>query len=138
MKGTARILHITDVHGQLNPVYFREPNVNLGVGDAYGRPPHVVGKKLLAHMGLNEDTPESYAYTYLNFDEAAKKYGRTGGFPQLKTLLDQLRGQAGGKNNTLTIDGGGHAVSTWSRPQIFWDSTLWWATGNSPTARTRS
>jgi sulfur-oxidizing protein SoxB len=119
MKGSARILHITDVHGQLNPVYFREPNVNLGVGDAYGRPPHVVGKKLLAHMGLNEDTPESYAYTYLNFDEAAKKYGRTGGFPQLKTLLDQLRGQAGGKNNTLTIDGGdlwqGSGTSLWTR-----------------------
>ena len=119
MKGSARILHITDVHGQLNPVYFREPNVNLGVGDAYGRPPHVVGKKLLAHMGLNEDTPESYAYTYLNFDEAAKKYGRTGGFPQLKTLLDQLRGQAGGKNNTLTIDGGdlwqGSSTSLWTR-----------------------
>ncbi|MGD9297645.1 MAG: twin-arginine translocation signal domain-containing protein, partial [Chromatiales bacterium] len=52
MKGNARILHITDVHGQLRPVYFREPNVNLGVGDAYGRPPHLVGKKLLDHMGL--------------------------------------------------------------------------------------
>ena len=50
MNGNARIIHITDVHGQLLPVYFREPNVNLGVGDAYGRPPHVVGKKLLNHI----------------------------------------------------------------------------------------
>ena len=53
MQGNARILHITDVHGQLNPVYFREPNVNLGVGDAYGRPPHIVGKGLLDYMGFN-------------------------------------------------------------------------------------
>ena len=106
MKGNARILHITDVHGQLKPVYFREPNVNLGVGDAYGRPPHVVGKKLLTAMGMGENTPESYAYTYLNFLNAAKQYGRTGGFAHVKTLLNQLRDQAGGKQNTLTIDGG--------------------------------
>jgi sulfur-oxidizing protein SoxB len=32
--GNVRILHCTDFHGQLMPVYFREPNVNLGVGDA--------------------------------------------------------------------------------------------------------
>jgi sulfur-oxidizing protein SoxB len=56
MKGNARLLHITDVHGQLKPVYFREPNVNLGVADAYGRPPHLVGKKLLKAMGLKEKT----------------------------------------------------------------------------------
>ena len=106
MKGSARIMHITDVHGQLNPVYFREPNVNLGVGDAYGRPPHVVGKKLLKKMGLKENTPESYAYTYLDFEKAAKKYGKTGGYANMKTLLTSLRNQAGGKKNTLTIDGG--------------------------------
>ena len=47
MDGDARILHVTDVHGQLLPVYFREPNVNLGVGDAYGRFPHIVGEKFL-------------------------------------------------------------------------------------------
>ncbi len=119
MNGNARILHITDVHGQLLPVYFREPNVNLGVGDAYGRPPHVVGKKLLHKMGLNENSPESYAYSYLDFQNAAKKYGKTGGFPQIKTLLDSLREQAGGSQNTLTIDGGdlwqGSGTSLWTR-----------------------
>ncbi len=119
MKGSARILHITDVHGQLQPVYFREPNVNLGVGDAYGRPPHLVGKRLLDAMGLREDSPESYAYTYLDFDAAAKRFGRTGGFAQLKTLLDQLREQAGGREKTLTIDGGdlwqGSGTSLWTR-----------------------
>jgi len=75
-KGQARILHTTDLHGQLLPVYFREPNVNLGVGEAFGRPPHVVGEKLLKKMQLAKDSPESYAYTYLDFLNAAKKYGK--------------------------------------------------------------
>ncbi len=119
MKGNARILHITDVHGQLLPVYFREPNVNLGVGDAYGRPPHVVGKKFLKYMGMHEDSPEAYAYTYLDFSNQAKKFGKTGGYPQIKTLLDMLREQAGGRENTLTLDGGdlwqGSGTSLWTR-----------------------
>ncbi len=119
MQGNARILHITDVHGQLLPVYFREPNVNLGIGEAYGRPPHVVGKKLLKHMGLKENSVESYAYCYLEFESSAKKYGRTGGFAHLKTLLDDLRESAGGKQNTLTLDGGdlwqGSGTSLWTR-----------------------
>lgn len=119
MQGDARILHTTDVHGQLKPVYFREPNVNLGVGEAFGRPPHVVGKKLLKEMGLDEDSIEAYAYTYLNFDKAWKKYGRMGGFSHIKTLLDQLREQAGGRKNTLTLDGGdlwqGSGTSLWTR-----------------------
>ncbi|MCP4485879.1 MAG: thiosulfohydrolase SoxB [Gammaproteobacteria bacterium] len=119
MQGNARILHITDVHGQLNPVFFREPNVNLGIAEAYGRPPHLVGEKLLADMGLSENSPESYAYTYLKFDESAKHYGRTGGFAQIKTLLDQLRESAGGRHNTITLDGGdlwqGSGTSLWTR-----------------------
>jgi sulfur-oxidizing protein SoxB len=119
MQGTARILHITDVHGQLKPVYFREPNVNLGVGDAFGRPPHLVGNKLLDAMGLSENTPESYAYTYLDFENVAPKYGRTGGYAHIKTLLDKLREQAGGKQNTITLDGGdlwqGSGTSLWTR-----------------------
>ena len=119
MKGNARIIHITDVHGQLNPVYFREPNVNLGIGDALGRPPHLVGNKLLKAMGLQQNTPESYAYTYLDFDQDAKKYGRMGGFAHIKTLLDKLRKGAGGAVNTLTLDGGdlwqGSGTSLWTR-----------------------
>ena len=119
IKGNVRMLHITDVHGQLKPVYFREPNVNLGVADAYGRPPHLVGKKLLKAMGLEPNTPESYAYTYLNFEHDAAHYGKTGGFAHLKTLLDSLRKQAGGSQNTLTIDGGdlwqGSGTSLWTR-----------------------
>jgi len=119
MKGNVRILHITDVHGQLNPVYFREPNVNLGVGEAYGRPPHLVGNKLLMAMGYQPKTPESYAYTYLDFQKAAEIFGKTGGFAQIKSLLNSLRETAGGKQNTITIDGGdlwqGSGTSLWTR-----------------------
>ena len=119
MKGNARILHITDVHGQLNPVYFREPNVNLGVGDAFARPPHVVGPKFLEEMKFKPATAESYAYTYMDFENGAKKYGRMGGFAHIKTLLDSLRQQAGGKTNTITLDGGdlwqGSGTSLWTR-----------------------
>jgi sulfur-oxidizing protein SoxB len=119
MRGNARILHLTDLHGQLKPVYFREPNVNLGMGDAYGRPPHIVGRKLLEYMGLQTDSPEAYAYTYLDFENAARKYGKTGGYAQIKTLLDRLREQAGGRGNTLTLDGGdlwqGSGTSLWTR-----------------------
>ncbi len=118
-KGQARIIHTTDVHGQLLPVYFREPNVNLGVGDAFGRPPHLVGKNLLEKMQLPLDGPEAYAYTYLDFYNAAKKYGKMGGFSHLKTLVDMLRKDAGGIENTITIDGGdlwqGSGTSLWTR-----------------------
>ena len=119
MQGNARILHITDVHGQLKPVFFREPNVNLGVGDAFGRPPHIVGEGFLDYMGLSANTPESYVYTFLDFYNAARKHGRTGGFAHVKTLLDRLREQAGGRENTLTLDGGdlwqGSGTSLWTR-----------------------
>ncbi|MEE9343859.1 MAG: 5'-nucleotidase C-terminal domain-containing protein [Gammaproteobacteria bacterium] len=118
-QGNARILHVTDVHGQLNPVYFREPNVNIGIGDAFGRPPHIVGKKLLQDAGLPEEGLEAYAYTYLNFEKYAEQYGRMGGFAHIKTLLDQLRLSAGGIENTLTLDGGdlwqGSGTSLWTR-----------------------
>ena len=119
MAGVARILHTTDWHGQLLPVYFREPNVNLGMGHAYGRLPHIVGKPLLAAIGAREHSPEAYAFTHLNFLENARNYGRMGGFAHMKTLLDRLRAQAGGRRNTLTLDGGdlwqGSGASLWTR-----------------------
>jgi sulfur-oxidizing protein SoxB len=119
MQGNARIIHITDVHGQLNPVYFREPNVNLGVGEAYGRAPHVVGENLLKYMHLQPNSPEAYAYTYLNFENVAHIYGKTGGFAHIKTLVNRLRQQAGGRKNTLTLDGGdlwqGTGTALWTR-----------------------
>jgi sulfur-oxidizing protein SoxB len=117
--GNARILHITDTHGNLLPNYFREPNVNLGFGPTYGQLPHVVGNKLLHQIGVKPGTAEAYAFTYNNFEELAHKYGKTGGFGQIKTVLESLRDSAGGVQNTLTLDGGdtwqGSGTSLWTR-----------------------
>lgn len=117
--GNARILHITDTHGNLLPNYFREPNVNLGFGPTYGQLPHVVGNKLLEQIGVKPGSPEAYAFTYNNFEELSNKYGKTGGFAQIKTVLESLRDSAGGIQNTLTIDGGdtwqGSGTSLWTR-----------------------
>ena len=119
MQGKVRILHITDTHAQLKPVYFREPNVNLGMGPAFGKLPHLVGSNLLNEVNVPANSPESYAFTYLNFDEAANTYGKVGGFSHIKTLLGQLREAAGGQQNTVTLDGGdlwhGSATSLWTR-----------------------
>jgi sulfate thiol esterase SoxB len=117
--GNARILHITDVHGNLLPNYFREPNVNLGFGDTFAQFPHVVGSNLLKEIGVKPGSPEAYAFTYNNFEDLAAKYGKTGGFGQIKTVLDSLRDSAGGVGNTLTLDGGdtwqGSGTSLWTR-----------------------
>lgn len=119
MKGKVRLLHITDTHAQLKPIYFREPNVNLGTGPAFGKLPHVVGTKLLKEIGVKEGTPLAHAFTYINFQEASETYGKVGGFAHVKTLLDKLREQAGGRENTLTMDGGdlwhGSGTALWTR-----------------------
>ena len=106
LSGKVRLLHITDVHAQLNPIYYREPNVNLGTGPAFGKLPHLVGHKLLEKIGVQANTPLAHAFTYLNYQDAAERYGKIGGFSHIKTLLDQMREQAGGIENTLTMDGG--------------------------------
>ncbi|MBE9397947.1 thiosulfohydrolase SoxB [Pontibacterium sp. N1Y112] len=103
--GNVRLLHITDCHAQLNPVYFREPSVNLGIGSAYGQAPHLVGDKLLNHFGLTPNSLEAHAFTYLKFNEAAQKYGKVGGFAHIKTLVNRLR-EGYGSENTLLLDGG--------------------------------
>ncbi|QKQ24751.1 5'-nucleotidase C-terminal domain-containing protein [Candidatus Ruthia endofausta] len=117
--GNARILHITDTHGNLLPNYFREPNVNLGFGATFGQLPHVVGNKLLKKIGIKAGSADAYAFTYNNFEDLAAKYGKTGGFGQIKTVLDSLRESAGGVENTLTLDGGdtwqGSGTSLWTR-----------------------
>ena len=103
--GNARVLHMTDTHAQLLPVYFREPSVNIGVGTMQGRPPHLVGRAFLEHFRIAPGSREAYAFTYLDYQEAAHRYGRLGGFAQLKTLVDRLRDEAG-TGNSLLVDGG--------------------------------
>jgi sulfur-oxidizing protein SoxB len=103
--GNARILHMTDTHAQLRPVLFREPSVNVGIGTMRGQPPHLVGEAFLKRFGVAPGSREAYAFTYLDFGEASKRYGRLGGFAHLRTLVARLRAEAPG-GRSLLLDGG--------------------------------
>jgi sulfur-oxidizing protein SoxB len=103
--GNARILHMTDTHAQLRPVYFREPSVNIGVGAMAGQPPHLVGKAFLNRFGIQPDSADAYAFTSVEFEKAAARFGRLGGFAHLKTLVDRLRSDVG-QGRSLLLDGG--------------------------------
>ena len=123
--GNVSLMHYTDCHAQLNPIYFREPHINLGIADMFGNPPHLVGEYLLKHFGIPANSPEAYAFSYLNFAEAAEKYGRVGGFAHLKSLVDQLRAERPG---ALLLDGGdtwqGSATSLWTNAQDMVDAQI--------------
>jgi S-sulfosulfanyl-L-cysteine sulfohydrolase len=103
--GDARILHLTDTHAQLQPVFFREPSVNIGIGEMAGRPPHLVGKAFLDRFGISPDSADAYAFTSLDFEKSAARFGKLGGFAHLKTLIDKLRSDVG-QHNCLLLDGG--------------------------------
>jgi len=103
--GNARILHMTDTHAQLLPVYFREPSVNLGIGAMAGKPPHLVGRAFLDRFGIAPDSAGAYAFSCLDFEKSAARFGKLGGFAHLKTLIDRLRGDAG-QGRSLLLDGG--------------------------------
>ncbi|MCX7663527.1 Mannosylglucosyl-3-phosphoglycerate phosphatase [Tepidimonas fonticaldi] len=121
--GNVSFLHFTDCHAQLTPVYFREPSVNLGVGEARGRPPHLVGEHLLKHFGIRPGTHQAHAFTYLDFARAAKTYGKVGGFAHLATLVKMLKAS---RPHALLCDGGdtwqGSATSLWTNAQDMVDA----------------
>jgi len=116
--GNVCLMHMTDCHAQLNPIYFREPSVNLGVGGALGKAPHLVGESLLKHFNIAPDSVSAHAFSYLNFDQAAQQYGRVGGFAHLASLVKRLRAERG-DGNTLLMDGGdtwqGSGTAYWTR-----------------------
>ena len=116
--GQVTLLHFTDCHAQLLPVYFREPDTNIGVGAAAGRPPHLVGKALLDHYHVAHGSRLAYALGHLDFERAARRYGKVGGFAHLATLIKQVRAQRPG---ALLLDGGdswqGSATALWTRGQ---------------------
>lgn len=121
--GNVHFLHFTDCHAQLLPIHFREPSVNLGVGAAAGKPPHLVGEPLLKVFGIRPKSLEAHAFTCLDFAEAAKVYGKVGGFSHLATLVKRLRASRPG---ALLLDGGdtwqGSATALWSRGQDMVDA----------------
>ena len=116
--GNVCLMHMTDSHAQLNPVYFREPSVNLGIGGAKGKAPHLVGNALLSHFRVDPNSIEAHAFTYLNFDQAAREYGRVGGFSHLASLVKRVRAERG-DGNSLLMDGGdtwqGSGTAYWTR-----------------------
>jgi sulfur-oxidizing protein SoxB len=103
--GNARVLHMTDTHAQLQPVYFREPGVNIGIGGMAGQPPHLVAKAFLDRYGIRPDSADAYAFTSVDFEKAAPRFGKLGGFAHLKTLIDRLRNDVGPGRSVL-LDGG--------------------------------
>ena len=103
--GNARILHTTDTHAQLNPVYVREPSVNIGISEMAGRPPHLVGRAFLERFGIRPDSADAYAFSCFEFEKSAGRFGKLGGFAHLKTLVDRLRGDAG-EARSMLVDGG--------------------------------
>ena len=121
--GNVSLLHFTDCHAQLLPIYFREPNINIGVGSAYGKPPHLVGEHLLKYYGIKPGSIEAHAFTYLDFQEACRKYGKVGGFAHLATLVKKIRASRPG---SLLLDSGdtwqGSATSLWTRGQDMIDA----------------
>lgn len=123
--GNVHLLHFTDCHAQLKPIYFREPTVNLGIGQAFGRPPHLVGEKLLSYMGIKPNTSEAYAFSTLNFEQAAHTYGKVGGFSHLSTLVKRMKETRPG---ALLLDGGdtwqGSATALWTNGQDMVDACL--------------
>ena len=104
-KGRLTLLHMTDCHGQLMPLFFREPTVNLGVGEVNGLPPHITGKEFLSHFGIAAGSHLQYALTDQDFTNLARSYGRVGGMDRVATLIKAIRAERGA-DNTLLLDGG--------------------------------
>ena len=123
--GNVHLLHFTDCHAQLTPTYFREPNVNIGIGAQSGKVPHLVGEAFLKAFGIAPGSREAHAFTYLNFAAAAKQYGKVGGFAHLATLVHQLKASRPG---ALLLDGGdtwqGSGLALWSQGQDMVDAAL--------------
>ena len=123
--GNVSLLHFTDCHAQLLPIYYREPSINLGVNGSVGQVPHLVGNALLHRFGIAPGSRDAYAFTHLDFCQAAQHFGKVGGFAHLATLIKQLRA---GRPNALLLDGGdtwqGSATALWTQGQDMVDVAL--------------
>jgi len=121
--GNVSLLHFTDCHAQLLPIYFREPSVNIGVAGALGKAPHLVGEQLLRAFDVRPGSAEAHAFTFLDFEKAARTYGKVGGFAHLATLVKRVRASRPG---ALLLDGGdtwqGSATALWTNGQDMVDA----------------
>ena len=101
--GNVSLIHITDIHGQLKPIYFREPEINLGVGSALGQVPHITGANFRKMYGINDGSPSHYALTHNDFSALAKQYGRVGGLDRVATVIKAIRAD---RPDAILLDGG--------------------------------
>ena len=102
--GNVTLVHVSDIHGQLMPLLFREPSINLGVGEAKGLVPHLTGRALLEHYKIPANSPSAYALSSENFAALAKSYGRVGGLDRIATILKTIRAERG--DRVALLDGG--------------------------------
>jgi sulfur-oxidizing protein SoxB len=101
--GNVSLIHITDIHGQLKPIYFREPEINIGVGNATGQVPHITGAQFRKMYGINDGSPSHYALTHNDFSALAKEYGRLGGLDRVATVIKAIRSD---RPDAILLDGG--------------------------------
>ncbi len=101
--GNVTLMHITDVHAQLKPIWFREPEINIGVGAQRGLVPHITGADFRRLYGIEDGSPEAYALTHDDFVALARTYGRMGGLDRVATVLRAIRAD---RPDALLLDGG--------------------------------
>ncbi len=101
--GNVSLIHITDIHAQMKPIYFREPEINLGVGGARGQVPHVTGADFRRMYGIEDGSPSAYALSYNDFSALAKGFGRVGGLDRVSTVVNAIRAD---RPDALLLDGG--------------------------------
>ena len=97
------LIHITDIHAQLKPIYFREPEINLGVGSALGQVPHITGANFRKMYGIDDGSPSHYALTHNDFSALANEYGRVGGLDRVATVVKSIRAD---RPDAILLDGG--------------------------------
>ena len=104
-KGQVTLLHLTDIHGQLKPIYFRPPSENFGVGKFEGIPPHLVGEAFLNYFDIKPNSPLAYAHTMVDYVPLAMEYGKLGGLDRTSSIIKQIRSERG-EDKVLLLDGG--------------------------------
>jgi S-sulfosulfanyl-L-cysteine sulfohydrolase len=121
--GQVSFMHMTDCHAQLKPIHFREPSINLGIGSMRGQLPHLVGEHLLKAAGVPAGSAQAHALTYLDFENAARRFGKVGGFAHLASLVKRVRASRPG---ALLLDGGdtwqGSGTALWTNGQDMVDA----------------
>ena len=109
--GNVTLVHLTDLHAQVMPIYFREPSFNIGVGAAKGIPPHIVDAEFRKQFGIDANSALAYALTSDDFKELAKSYGAMGGLDRVATVVNAIRAERG--DRMLFLDGGDTWTNSW-------------------------